>query len=260
MCVAPPVQVISLVIRSVEELGMTAKRYLQRGLSLVELMVGIAIGLFVVGGAITLTVGNLGSNRTLMLETRVNQDVRAAADVVARELRRTSYWQDSLSGLWSAAGTPVSTVNPYGQISNPNSAEVGYSYERPGVVPTTAELGFKRVVVGGVGVIQLQDGPNGWQTLTDSKSVNIQTFSIQVSTRTVSLWRSCSCRTRVPVSSACTDTALAASATTPRIHIRSYSVSIIGQAVADARITRRIDEVVRAQNDLLTNPNGCPSS
>jgi type IV pilus assembly protein PilW len=70
------------------------KRTLQQGLSIVELMVGIAMGLFITAGAIKLFVDNLGSNRQLLLETRLNQELRTAADIVARALRRASYWDE----------------------------------------------------------------------------------------------------------------------------------------------------------------------
>ena len=67
----------------------------QRGLSIVELLIGLAIGLFIVGGAIKLFVDNLTNNRRLLLETRVNQDLRAAADLIARDLRRAGYWRNA---------------------------------------------------------------------------------------------------------------------------------------------------------------------
>jgi prepilin peptidase dependent protein B len=63
----------------------------QRGLSIIELMVGVAIGMFIIGGAIKLFVDMFGNNRRLLIETRVNQDLRATADIIARDLRRAGY-------------------------------------------------------------------------------------------------------------------------------------------------------------------------
>ena len=59
-----------------------------RGLSLIELMVAVAIGLFLVSGAMTLFVSNVVSSRRLSVETRMNQEMRAAADLIARDVRR----------------------------------------------------------------------------------------------------------------------------------------------------------------------------
>ena len=63
----------------------------QRGLSIVELMVGIAVGMFLVAGAVTMFVGNLTSSRQLLVEARVNQDLRATVDLISRDLRRAGY-------------------------------------------------------------------------------------------------------------------------------------------------------------------------
>ena len=61
-----------------------------RGLSLIELMVGIAVGLFIVAAATVLVSGQLGENRRLMLDTQLQQDLRATADIITRELRRAN--------------------------------------------------------------------------------------------------------------------------------------------------------------------------
>ena len=59
-----------------------------RGLSIVELLVGIAVGLFVLAGATLLVSSQLSDNRQLMLETQVQQDLRASADLIARPTPR----------------------------------------------------------------------------------------------------------------------------------------------------------------------------
>ena len=79
-----------------------------RGLSLVELMVGVAVGLFVVAAAALMASGQLSDNRRLLLETQLQQDLRATVDIVTRELRRTGYWASPQSGVPSPTeGTVV---------------------------------------------------------------------------------------------------------------------------------------------------------
>ena len=58
-------------------------------------MVGVAVGLFVAGGAAKLFVDNLSNNRRMLVETRINQDLRAATDLIARDLRRAGYWRNA---------------------------------------------------------------------------------------------------------------------------------------------------------------------
>ena len=88
------------------------KRRHSRGLSLVEMMVGIAVGLFIVAGASLVTVNQISDNRRLTLETQVQQDLRAAADLVARDLRRAGYWGKAQTSMWYEGGPNV-VGNPY---------------------------------------------------------------------------------------------------------------------------------------------------
>ena len=63
-------------------------------------MVGVAIGLFVVAAASMLVVTQLSDNRRLTLETQVQQDLRASADIITRELRRAGHWGKARDGVW----------------------------------------------------------------------------------------------------------------------------------------------------------------
>ena len=73
-----------------------------RGMSLVELMVGITVGLLVVAGASLLVSSQLSENRRLLLETQVQQDLRATADIIARQLRRSGHWRRAEMGVANA--------------------------------------------------------------------------------------------------------------------------------------------------------------
>ena len=89
----------------------------QSGLSLVELLVGAAIGLFLVGGATKLFIDTLDDSRRLIIETRVNQDLRAASDLVARDLRRAGYWPNALQ----AAVQPPESSTPTALLRSPRA-------------------------------------------------------------------------------------------------------------------------------------------
>lgn len=229
-------------------------------------MVGIAMGLFITAGAIKLFVDNLGSNRQLLLETRLNQELRTAADIVARDLRRASYWDDSLEGLWKAEASSVSAINPYANISTASAGTVIYTYQRPNVDPTTnANLGFRRTEANGLGTLEVQDASGGWQAITDPKSVNVTNFDLVSTPRIVELWKYCSCRTRLPVSSACEDATLETATTRPQMIVRQYDFAIrgkanTGQTALNDAIQREIRGTVRVRNDELKNPNGCPAA
>ena len=87
----------------------------QRGLSIIELMVGLTLGMVVVIGGISLFVSNATTSRQLNLETRVNQDLRAAVDLIARDLRRAGYWGESLRGTVATSAPTRPTRRNHGR-------------------------------------------------------------------------------------------------------------------------------------------------
>ena len=119
----------------------------QRGLSLVEMMVGVAIGLLIVAAAALMVSSQLVENRRLMLETQVQQDLRAAMDILTRELRRAGYYDYT---LWSSKpiaayrGGPDPNCNRYNLVAPSNTSpvtEVDYRYYRSQI--SNGESGFK---------------------------------------------------------------------------------------------------------------------
>ncbi len=82
------------------------------GLSMVEMLVGIVVGLFLVGGALRFFADYLDDNRRLLLETRISQDLRTVADLIVRDLRRAGYWSAPNPGV-----TAPADPNPYAGIT-----------------------------------------------------------------------------------------------------------------------------------------------
>lgn len=213
----------------------------QRGISLVEMLVGITVGLFVVVGAAKLLVDYLINSRQVLLETRVNQDLRVAADVVVRDLRRAGYWSNSLSGAtWPAATNPFRGVTPTG-VNVATTAT--YSYESGAIAGF--RLGSATVSGQPVGVIEAHVGGVTWQQLTDPTSVNITQFDVTPNIQTVSL------------GTYCTPVCALGSPGCPTINVRRYDVVISGTAVSDSRVQRQLRERVRVRNDEIPTPS-CP--
>lgn len=244
----------------------------QTGLSLVEMLVGIAVGLFIVVGAAKLFADYVVSNKRQMLETRVNQDLRAAADIVARDLRRAGYWNNATAGVW---GTGVTSVvpNPHAAASGAVSStatSVSYTYARAAAAQVNAVddsefAGFRRAVVGTVGVLQMQDGQtSGWQAITDPGTVDVTTFSVlpTIPALVNNLSEYCGCLTQLT----CTNSNAAgaidiANATfnpagVPTLTIPSFAIVLTGQSVADSAIVRTVNMNVRVRNASLTG--SCP--
>jgi len=226
-----------------------ALRRRQTGLSMVELMVGVAIGLFVVAGA-TLAVSNqLGDNRRLMLETQIQQDLRTAADVIARDLRRSGYWASAQYGVWHAGAVAV-TSNPYTALTPASGAASGvtFGYSRntlennvlDATRDVTDEAGFRLVD----NAIQMRTGGGPYQALTDSTTLRVTEFRVTLNSQAVPL----ACFNPCPVG---------AVACPPTQTVREIEVFIDGTAVHDPSVRRNARSNVRLRNDVING--ACPA-
>lgn len=221
-----------------------------RGISLVELMVGITIGLFVVAAAATLVTAQLGDNRKLLIETQVQQDLRASMDIITRQLRRAGALEDSFaqSGMAersgaltggkrtkcpSALGELCSSVTPGSASADNvkfyfmlNQAERG-------------DFGFKLES----GVIKSKTGAGGWQELTDSgtlKVTKLEVRTLKVDSEELPCPKPC------PVAGGGFNTAC-----WPQLTVRTIRVIIEAESRTDTAVRRQIHNEVRLRNDEM---------
>jgi prepilin peptidase dependent protein B len=220
----------------------------QRGLSIVELMIGVAIGMFIVGGAIKLFVDMFGNNRRLLLETRVNQDLRAAADIISRDVRRAGYWEAASSALNGAA--PL--ANPFANYGSIGVNSIDYAYDR-GVGASAA--GFS---LSGNQIFMTVGGTP--QPLTDVGTVRITRFEVTnaaSSSQWFDLAQNCPCISIAASASGggCTAaemTALAeGSASRPQVGVRWVDIVIEGESATMPSVRRQVRESVRLRNDQM---------
>ena len=212
-----------------------------RGLSLVELLVGIAVGMFVVASAAMLVSTQLNDNRKLLLETQVQQDLRATADIITRELRRAGHWNNAASFVWTASG--ASALNPYSVVTTNAGppAEVGFKYWRQ--ANESGPFGFKQ----DGNVLKTLLGAGGWQELTDGNTLRITALSITPHDGP---------STRLPCPKACPLPG-GGEGCWPTLTVRELDVDISGEAASDPSVKRSLRTVVRLRNDLVQG--ACPA-
>lgn len=205
----------------------------QRGLSLVELMVGITIGLFVVAGASLVVATQLGDNRRLLLETQLQQDLRATLDIVTREIRRAGGVADAtaLAGLWQEGGGPVARNNLATIDLNADLDEVVFRYRRGG---NEGPFGFRL----SSGVVQSLLGGN-WQALTDANVMTVTTFTVTPTPEPA---------VQIPCPRLCDD---GTQSCWPTLAVRAYTVDIAARSRSDPAVQRSVRSQVRLRNDLL---------
>jgi prepilin-type N-terminal cleavage/methylation domain-containing protein len=93
-----------------------------RGFTLIELMVSIALGLIVMAAVLTLVLSIIRSNNQTIQTTRLTQELRATAAVIASDLKRARGVQDPLAA--AKQGNPYAVVHLDG-VANPADGSVG---------------------------------------------------------------------------------------------------------------------------------------
>lgn len=230
----------------------------QRGLTLVELMVGIAIGLFVLAAGVLGTTSSLRGNRELLLEARLQQDLRAAMDLITRDVRRAGYWGNAIASI--PTKTVASVANPYvaipGMPSRPTpilnntnpvhaagtaidltSDTFTYYWDKnnDNIVQTEETYQFDV----NNGVLRMQIGNDGFQAVTDNSSMRVVGLTITPRTTWLPLYDKCP--------SACDPTVRSC----PELAVRSLRIAI-GAVSSDGSVRRVLRSDVRLRNDQLS--------
>jgi type IV pilus assembly protein PilW len=210
-------------------------RVTARGLSLVELMVGIAVGLFITAAAAMLVSSQLTENRRLLVETQIQQDLRATADIVTRDLRRASYAANASTfvAVPGSSNPPLASwAAEIAQSAHPTAPDADYSYSR-GASPQ-----FSLRLDGGV--VQRRIGNGNWQPLTDRNVLEITAFDITQSATDVPL--ACPRLCPAPASD---------ESCWPKLQVRDLSIRIAGRSATDPGVQREIRSNVRVRNDVV---------
>lgn len=215
-------------------LSMPRRR--QRGLSVVELMVGVTIGLFIVAAAATMASGQMASNRLLLLDAQLQQDLRAAAEIVARDIRRSGALNDplALSTMWRPESSSAQAFNAYAQAMTPGNGTASatqYFYVRD---PNRVGFGF-----------ELNNGrlrtllDNNWQELTDATVMQVTAFNI-TTTRVSTV--------QLPCPNEC---AGGGNACWPTVTVRDVDIDIRARSATEPSVQRSVRTTVRLRADLI---------
>jgi len=217
-----------------------------RGLSLVELLVGLAVGMIVVAAAITLFAAQLREQRSTSVELRLMQELRATTDLVTRDLRRAGHWGDASVALWAlSASAPA--ANPYAALAPlaGASSASSYAYSRDTSENHRLDANEQFGLRLRNGVIELQLGAGHWQALSDAGSMTVTEFEIRPIVQDVPLLAHCP--RPCPPGTACD----------ARLQWRSLAIRLGARATADPAVQRRLQSELRLRNPAVLGT--CPA-
>jgi hypothetical protein len=229
---------------------MLIRPLLQRGLTLIELMVSIAVGMLLVLAITQFFVGQVIGNTDLLKVTRLNQELRAIMDLTVRDIRRGGYWADAVSGVWYE-GTPGVTANPLQSITvgstvNPDStttpgSSIKYAYDANGNGAIDDDENFTIRLNTTDHSVELVQGIN---TVTTTPLSDTGTTTITALTFSPELFPA-------PVTITCV-----VPGSNPVLTVRELKISVTGRLSSDATVTRTMQETVRIRADYIVG--ACP--
>lgn len=251
--------------------------YRQRGISIVELMVGITVGLLVVTAAVAAFVGNLRGSSETLKQIRLGEELNAAMAFVENDIRRAGYWgttRKEAANPFTAAATDISISGECILYAYDAVYSAGTNF---GLADEADFFGFKRVVDNGVGVLQMRNGDDTlnnsdcatgtWVPITDRNVVNITALSFSyegsycldttippsVTAPFINPLQSASGDTTAPCPVVATGAVATDFAAVKHLltESRVIVISITGQHAADPNVRKTMRTTVSVRNDRI---------
>ena len=236
----------------------------QSGFNLIELMVGLVVGLVVLGAALTAFLLILTTQKENNQIVRLNQDMRAIADLMVRDIRRAGFLTDNFDNPEStaeylldniffkeASGADLTVVNMGSSTTSINGSGncIMYSYNRDNDYGTNGpeldsneHFGFKIannaiwVRVSGTTNSDVDCEDGGWYQMNND-SVDFTGLNFTVSSAIYDVTNEASTASAsCPVGNSC-------------LIVRTVDISMTAQVEDLPNITQTIEETVRLRND-----------
>lgn len=216
------------------------------GFSLVELMVGLTVALLIVAAATAMLSAQLADQRRMVLAVQVEQDLRATADLIARDARRAGYSKVAAHQLPSLgqetnvyAPANTATVGRVTQISYAYAQDENNQLDANDVAGVKLDSGVVRLRVGG-----------SWQPLTDPDRTLVTSLKARMAAQRLPLADDCSNPCPAPTTGT-------GALCPPEQVVRTLTVELGARSARDPGVTRSLRTTVRLRNDQIDGV--CPA-
>lgn len=216
----------------------------QAGVTLIEAMIALALSMIVVTSMVAVMSNSMGTATRIIEMSQLTDELRNSMSMMTRDVRRANYSANAAycyanSDCGVAGGIAPQT----GDITIVNNSCMTFNLDRDqdGDASENGAGGFRRVVDGGVGRIEMWVGGNSpncaatdndWMAVTDDEFVDVTVFAIDDS-------------------ASFAGTLVGEGGSTITQRTREINIQIEGQLLLDNDITRRIEDTIKVRNDYL---------
>ncbi|MBT8053864.1 MAG: hypothetical protein HKN57_04550 [Xanthomonadales bacterium] len=223
----------------------------QAGASLMEVMVAMTISLVVTAAMIAMMANSLSSTSRIIQMTKLSDDMRVALQMMSRDVRRSSYNANSMFCYANEDCATDGSITAAADITladlDSDSSNDCFTFlldrDHDGDSTEDNAGGFRRVISGGVGVIEMwignaaadctdAAGAAGWVQITNPENMDIFGFSIDDDL-------------------SYTETILNNGTSTVSQRIRKVRMDLQGRLVFDNSIQRSMEDIISVRNNLV---------
>lgn len=209
---------------------------IQKGFTLLELLVGIGLMVFILGSGVLLYSTLIKSYYDLLATNKLDQQLRSAINMMSQDIRRAGYSANAQNDINSGSNTN-SFMTGSKDISVPNSSCILFTYDTDsnGALPALNSSGYDEHFGYRLSGTTLQS-----RNLTDAAQ-----------SCTSGTWVDITDRNQISISNlqfvlASTVLNLSGGGT---LSIRNVTISLSGNLSSDSSVTRTITETIRVRND-----------
>ncbi len=220
-----------------------------KGFTLIELMIAMVLGLFVIGAVITIYLMTVSASSDTVKSARLNHDLALAMTLMVNDIKRTGYWGGAIAEA-DVSNNPfmASTARP--ALYDSNQCIV-YSYDAnpPITVDSDEYYGFR--LNNGVLEIRFSGTTNAnctngaWvsNNLIDEDDITVTTLSFTPTYTCLNITTPAS--TIASTSTECTTVSDSV------IELRQLEIVLTGELSDDAAVTSTVTETVMLRNNRI---------
>lgn len=143
----------------------------QLGITLIEMMIAMLVGLLLMAGAISVFITTVQSNADNLRMIRLEQDLRSTMTLITRELRLAGSWSGALDDTINNTPPVGNTIYSVAPVVNADGDCISFQYGKDvdNILDNDERFGFR---LNG-NEVQYQQNPgaagcdgNGWSSLT----------------------------------------------------------------------------------------------